>query len=164
MDARQTGVIGGAARTAAPYAGGLLAALVVTGLLPCCGFIVFPAGSAAIGYFVTPKLGLYPTPETRTNLAVSVGVGAGLMAGAALVLSSLIGGLIGIALGGLINAIAGTDQVSTLFGAGFGAVQAVIYGLFSLVTGPLFGILFAGLGSYLYFDRNPGTQVYDRPF
>ncbi len=154
---------GAAARVALPFAAIFWLALTVTGIIPCCGFLVFPAGSAGLGYLATQRLNVFATPESKVNYALYIGLGAGALAAVALVLSTLAGGVLSTALSGVIAAFA-EDQFGALVNTGFGLAGTLVASLVSIFSGALFGILFAALGSYLYFNRNPGPQGYSRPF
>lgn len=154
---------GAAARIALPFAAILWVGLVVIGFIPCCGFLVFPAGSTGLGYLATQRLNVFATPESKVNYALYIGLGAGALAAVALVLSTITWGLIGTALSGVL-AVFADDRIGALTSTGVGAVGTLFQGVFSIFAGALFGILFAALGSYLYLNRNPGSQGYSRPF
>ncbi len=152
-----------AARIALPFAAAFWLVLVLTGFVPCCGFLVFPAGSALMAYLTTQRLNVFATAESKFNYALYIGLGVGAVAAAALVLASIVGGLLGIALGGALAGIYG-DQFGGMVNTGASLIATVIGIFVSLIAGALFGILFAALGSYLYLNRNPGPQGYSQPF
>lgn len=153
-----------AARAALPYAAGFAAVLTLTGLIPCCGFLVFPAGAAGMAYLVTPKLGVFPTPQAKTNFALYIGLGIGAMAAAALLVSSIVGGLLSLALGSVLVGLFANSPLDVAYTAGSGIVQLIFNIIGSIFAGVLFGILFSFLGSYFALDRNQGTQGYGQPF
>ena len=150
-------LIGAAARVSVPYAAGFAAVLTITGLIPCCGFLVFPAGSALIGYLVAPRLQSFMPPgQTTTNNALYSGVGVGAAATVALVIAAIIGGILSIAFSGLITGL--TGSFGDFAPAAAGGVIGIIAGIFgALIGGAIFGTLFGFLGSYLALNRGPSA-------
>ena len=159
MDQQSDNLTKRAAMASLPWAGGLAAVLVVTGIIPCCGFIVFPLGTFGIAYFLTPRLGVYPTPETKTTLATNIGIGIGLTAMGSLVIATLVGQLLGMLFLSAVS-IAGQDPSSLAFGLGFGLVSMLIYTLVAVIFGSLFGILCAFLGGLFGLDQVRPAQYY----
>ncbi|CAA9590143.1 MAG: hypothetical protein AVDCRST_MAG88-4743 [uncultured Thermomicrobiales bacterium] len=156
-------LIGAAARVSVPYAAGFAAVLTLTGLIPCCGLLVFPAGSALIGYLVAPKLHSFMPPgETTTNNALYSGVGVGAAAMVALVIAAIVGGILSIALGGVISGL--TGNFGDFAPAAAGGVVGLIGGIFgAIIGGAIFGTIFGFLGSYLALNRGTSAGT-ARPF
>lgn len=152
MQQTSADVTKGAARVALPWIGGLTLLLTLTGLVPCCGLIVFPLGTFGIAYLVTPQLGLYAMPETKNGLALNIGIGIGLLAMAALVVATLVSQLLGIALVGVLG-IAGGDPLGLAFGLSFSLLFVLFYVVAAIVGGALVGILAAFLGALVGLDR-----------
>jgi hypothetical protein len=134
-----------AALASLPWAAGFAAVLVVTGLIPCCGLIVYPAGAFGIAWIVTPKLGLWPTPETKQNLAINIGLGVGLTATVALLVATLLGQLLGLLFVAALGAV-NRDPSALAFGLPFGLLSLGIYLAVALIGGLAIGILCAYLG------------------
>ncbi len=146
-----------------PLRAGFAAVLTVTGLIPCCGLLVFPAGSALIGYLVAPKLHPFMPPgQTTTNNALYSGVGVGAATTVALVIAAVVGGILSIALGGLISGL--TGSLGDFAPAAAGGVVGLIAGIVgAIIGGAIFGTLFGFLGSYLALNRGPSAGT-EQPF
>ncbi len=142
-----------------PWAAGLAGILFITGLVPCCGFLVFPAGVVGIAYLIVPKLGLLPAPETKNALALSTGLGIGVTATGALVLATLLTQLIGFLFIGAVGAL-NRDVGSLAFGLSFGVISLVIYLAVALIGGMVVGTLCGFLGSLIAIDRTQAPNYY----
>jgi hypothetical protein len=158
-DQQSYGLTKRAALAALPWAGGLVAVLIVTGFVPCCGLIVFPAGAFGIAYYLTPRLGVYPTPETKSSLALNIGLGIGLAAMGSLVIATLIGQLLGLLFTSMIGALQ-RDLSSLAFGLSFSLAFLFVYLAVAIAGGTVIGILCAYLGSLLGLDQVRPAQYY----
>jgi hypothetical protein len=159
MDQPSSDLTKRAALAALPLAGGLAAALVVTGFVPCCGLIVFPAGAFGIAYYLTPRLGVYPTPQTKSALALNIGMGIGLAAMGSLVIATLVGQLLGLLFTSALGALQ-RDLSSLAFGLTFSLAFFFVYLLVAVIGGAAVGVLCAYLGALLGLDQVRPAQYY----
>jgi hypothetical protein len=159
MDQPSSDLAKRAALAALPWAGGLAAVLVVTGFVPCCGLIVFPASALGIAYYLTPRLGVYPTPETKNSLALNIGMGIGLAAMGSLVLATAVGQLLGLLFTSVIGALQ-RDLSSLAFGLSFSLAFFFVYLLVAIVGGAVIGILCAYLGALLGLNQVRPAEYY----
>jgi hypothetical protein len=145
---------------ALPWAAGFAAILTFTGIIPCCNFLVFPLGTAGLGYLAATRLGLSPAPETKQSLALTIGLTVGAIATVAAVIASLItqGISLGIvALLGLSSNRSSFDLLASSLGIG---VSLVVGLLVTVIGGLIFGAIFGILGSYLALDRQRPRESY----
>jgi len=131
----------------------------VTSFVPCCGFLLFPAGAASIAYLIVPKLGLYATPETKNSLALSTGLGIGVTTMGSLVLATLLSQLIGFLFIGVTSALS-RDRGGLTLGLSFGLLSLIAYLAFAIIGGLAIGTLCGFLGSLLAIDRTQPAQYY----
>jgi hypothetical protein len=142
-----------------PWAAGFAGILFVTGFIPCCGFLLFPAGAVGIAYLIVPKLGLYATPETKNSLAISTGLGIGVTTMGSLVAATLLSQLIGFAFIGSTSALS-RDVGGLTVGLTFGLLSLVGYLTFAIIGGLAIGTLCGFVGSLLAFDRTQSAHYY----
>lgn len=142
-----------------PWAAGLAGILFVTGFIPCCGFILFPAGVIGMAYLLVPKFGLAPTPETKNALALHIGLGLGITSTGALVLATLCSQLLGFLFIGAASAFS-RDISSLAVGLSFGLFSLLAYLAVAIVGGMVVGTLCGFLGSLIAFDRAPQHHYY----
>ena len=142
-----------------PWAAGFAGILFVTGFIPCCGFLLFPAGAVGIAYLIVPKLGLYPTPETKNPIALSTGLGLGVTTMGSLVVATLLSQLIGVAFIGISSALS-RDVSGLTVGLSFGLIALLGYLTFAIIGGLAIGTLCGFLGSLLALDRTSPAQYY----
>lgn len=141
------------------WAAGLAGILFVTGFVPCCGFLLFPAGAVGIAALVVPKLGLYPTPETKNSLALNIGFGVGVTTMGSLVVATLLSQLIGFLFIGISGALS-QDLGGLTFGLSFGLIALVAYLVVAIIGGLAVGTLCGFLGSLIALDRARPAQYY----
>lgn len=142
-----------------PWAAGLAAILFVTGFIPCCGFILFPAGVIGIAYLIVPKLGIYPTPETKNSLALNTGLGLGVTSTLALTLATLLTQLIGFLFVGVSSALS-RDISGIAVGLSFGLIGLLVSIAVAIIGGITIGTLCGYLGSLIAFDRTQAPNYY----
>jgi sterol desaturase/sphingolipid hydroxylase (fatty acid hydroxylase superfamily) len=142
-----------------PWSAGLAGILFVTGFIPCCGFIVFPAGVVGMAYVLVPKFGLAPTPETKNSLALNIGLGLGITSTVALALATLCSQLIGFLFIGATSAFS-RDISGLAVGLTFGLFSLIAYLAVAIVGGIVVGTLCGFLGSLIAFDRTPQRHYY----
>ena len=142
-----------------PWAAGLAGILFVTGFVPCCGFLLFPAGVVGIAHLIVPKLGIVATPETKNSLALNTGLGLGVTATGALVLATLLTQLIGFLFIGATGALS-RDLSGLAVGLSFGLVSMLAYLAAALIGGMAVGTLCGFLGSLIAFDRAQAPNYY----
>jgi len=142
-----------------PWAAGFAGILFVTGFIPCCGFLLFPAGAVGIAYLIVPKLGLYATPETKNSIALSTGLGIGMTTMGSLVVATLLSQLIGFAFIGITSALS-RDVGGLTVGLSFGLLSLIGYLTFAIIGGLAIGTLCGFLGSLLVLDRTQPAQYY----
>ncbi|HEY8597338.1 MAG TPA: hypothetical protein VIL85_02840 [Thermomicrobiales bacterium] len=142
-----------------PWAAGFAGILFVTGFIPCCGFLLFPAGAVGIAYLIVPKLGLYPTPETKNSLALNTGIGIGVTTMGSLVIATLLSQLIGFAFIGITGAMS-RDIGGLTLGLSFGLLSLIGYLAYAIIGGLAIGTVCGFLGSLLALDRTQPAQYY----
>lgn len=142
-----------------PWAAGLAGILFITGFVPCCGFLIFPAGVVGIAYLIVPKLGIAHTPETKNSLAFSTGLGLGVTATGALTLATLFTQLIGFLFIGASSALS-RDVSGLAVGLSFGLISMVAYLAAAVIGGIVIGTLCGFLGSLIALDRTPAPSYY----
>ncbi len=150
------------ARASVPYAGGLAVIFVIMGLVPCLGgcvnFLLSLAGFFAVAFLLTPKLSGFPAGQTKTMIALYIGLGVAVTVTVALVIATLINGILWQALGSFF------DTSGNVFGNAVGGVLGLLLSVVgSLFYGLIVGTLLAWVGSYVALDRAKSAEV-ARPF
>lgn len=146
-----------AAKRSLPWMAGLAAVLIVTGFVPCCGLLVFPAGAFGIAYYLTPQLGVSPDPQTKNATALTIGVGIGLAAMGSLIIATIAGQLLSFLVFSVFGLIE-QDFSRLAVGLTFNAAFLVVYLIGAVIGGALFGVLFAFLGALVGLDRAPAAR------
>ena len=127
-----------------PFLGILFACLYVLGWIAIAG---------GIGYLTAPKISPLPLGQTKSMIALWIGLGVAIPLTIALVIASLIGRIFDLFTGS-----------HSLIGGIFTLIGAVVLGL---IGGLLICTALAWLGSYFGLDRNPNlataTQMPQQP-
>lgn len=132
------------ALAALPWVAGLTAILTITNLIPCCNLLLFPLGALGLGYLITSRLGIYPTPEMKHSSMLTIG--------------ATIGQALSLAfLAFLSRSGSGFD----LLPGGLGLGVSLLLGLlFTIGGGLVFGTLFGFLGSLIALGQQRPRESY----
>jgi hypothetical protein len=149
------------ALSALPWGLGLAVLLTFTGIIPCCNFLIFPLAALGLGYLITTRLDLYPTPETKQSLALTIGGTIGGLVTVAAVIAALITQVISIGFFALLGLSSGSRSNFSLLAGGLGfGVSLAVNLIITIIGGLIFGVIFGILGSYLALDRQRQPENY----
>ncbi len=123
----------------------LLSKIPFVGPLFICLYLFGILGAAfGLGYLIAPQITNLPMGQSKTTLALWIGLGVALPLVVALVIAGLLGSLYDI----FTNNYTLLGKIFTVIGSIFG----------NLVGGVLVGTFVAWLGAFFSLDKNPSMQ------